>query len=721
MSPQSGRYSPARSRTLVTAWLGLPLMILAYVWLRYWPANAAAEVAAQLVYLVPPILAAAFSAGAAWLATPRTRAKLMWSLVACATTLAFISETYFSWTHLAHAPVSMRDVVFDAINASAFIFLLAMLCVAAGIDRLGRNRAIRLLLDVVAIVTLGFVLLLRLWMWQFLGGIDQLEALRMAAYALGGALLFLLNAWVFATMPDRLRHRSWSVLLMSGAAVYGIAMMLWPWWSFALTDLSPSVPLEAATSSLFLVGYYFVFLSGLSRVMDADQPWERVVSRTPIEISAWPGVAVSGGVLLAVVALGWASYLSPEQSTEQTIYLGALMVATVCMVGRTALTAVESDIFRGRLTADASTGASNPRGFELRLARDVSLARRFGDRTALLVIDLDDFSHVNSEYGREAGDEALGSVAAALRRACPEPAEVYRLSSDEFAVITPVRDRREGHALAERALAAVRSVSAGTTTLSASVGFAVSPDDALEQATLVRHADISVAWAKRHGKARVAGYDHRVAVALGVVAPEPRATLDEVGRDVARALISATDARDPGNYEHSRNVAALACLLAEDLSLGPSQLERVRLAATLHDVGMIGLPGRSSGWHPSRSPDSFAVRAHCELGARMLHAAHLDDVALWVRHHHERWDGSGYPDGIRGEEIPYEARIIALADTYEKLTSGARLGGPMSKAAALQEIDQAMASRFDPTLAERFIRVIGVTEALGWSDAWPAT
>jgi polar amino acid transport system substrate-binding protein len=93
-------------------------------------------------------------------------------------------------------------------------------------------------------------------------------------------------------------------------------------------------------------------------------------------------------------------------------------------------------------------------------------------------------------------------------------------------------------------------------------------------------------------------------------------------------------------------------------------------------------------------------------------------VGLWIRHHHERWDGAGYPDGLIGDAVPLESRIIALADAYDAMTSGARRSTPMSRGAALQEIDLGMGSRFDPMLAERFIVVVGQTASLGWSDEW---
>ena len=95
-----------------------------------------------------------------------------------------------------------------------------------------------------------------------------------------------------------------------------------------------------------------------------------------------------------------------------------------------------------------------------------------------------------------------------------------------------------------------------------------------------------------------------------------------------------------------------------------------------------------------------------------------EGVSAAVRGHHERWDGTGYPDGLAGEEIPLSARVITLADAYDGMTSGRRSDSVMSRAAALQEIDHGLGTRFDPTLAEEFIRLVGTTSSLGWSNEW---
>ncbi len=252
--------------------------------------------------------------------------------------------------------------------------------------------------------------------------------------------------------------------------------------------------------------------------------------------------------------------------------------------------------------------------------------------------------------------------------------------------------------------------------MSASVGVTSCEDEDCTSDSLLREADAAQVWAKFHGKGRVVVHDERIVHALGI---EERIRLTDVRLhyDVARALAATADARDSRSFYHSRNVSALAVLLGEAAGLSDSQLGALEIAAMLHDIGQIALPDEIVVG-PLTPARRIAAREHAVLGAQLVQSMNAPSVSAAVRGHHERWDGGGYPDGLAGEEIPVEARIIALADAYDGMTSGRRSGTAMSRAAALQEIDHALGTRFDPGLSEEFIRLVGTTSALGWSEEW---
>jgi len=248
------------------------------------------------------------------------------------------------------------------------------------------------------------------------------------------------------------------------------------------------------------------------------------------------------------------------------------------------------------------------------------------------------------------------------------------------------------------------------------MGVASSVGISTHTSELAAEASSAQVWAKYHARGSTVRYDPRIVHALG---GRERLALDDARLhcSLARALAVSADARDPRTIYHSRNVAAIALLLGEAVGMTDEKLTCLEIAGMLHDVGQIALPDEVI-FGPMTTSGRLAAREHTILGAQIVDSVGVDGASAAVRSHHERWDGSGYPDGLSGEEIVLESRIIALADAYDGMVSGRRSGRAMSRSAALQEIDHLIGTRFDPTLAEMFIFLIGTTPSLGWSDTW---
>jgi polar amino acid transport system substrate-binding protein len=176
---------------------------------------------------------------------------------------------------------------------------------------------------------------------------------------------------------------------------------------------------------------------------------------------------------------------------------------------------------------------------------------------------------------------------------------------------------------------------------------------------------------------------------------------------VTEILIAALDAHQHEQVGHARRVAHLAVRLGRELGFDDHRLERLHFAALLHDVGMLKIDVR-------RAPQRAAYRPHAALGHRLLARIRLwEDLAPWVQHHHEWWDGSGYPEGLAGEDIPLESRIIGLADAFDAIAGEASYGTKRSLAEAIQEIRRCRGTQFDPALADRLVDLAerGVIEA----------
>jgi diguanylate cyclase (GGDEF)-like protein/putative nucleotidyltransferase with HDIG domain len=365
---------------------------------------------------------------------------------------------------------------------------------------------------------------------------------------------------------------------------------------------------------------------------------------------------------------------------------------------------------------DPLTGLGNHRHFHERLERELLEAERNDGPFSLCLIDVDDFKRINDLFGHPVGDSVLSKLAAALR----QNGEAFRLGGDEFALLLPgstEADAVETAATIIERIAEVRVEHVGSVTVSA--GVATFPRQAPDRGELIRLADSALYWAKENGKNRVHVYRPDVVelAELRRLATGP----DRAARfRAAASLAKAVDLRDTYTGSHSARVAELAARVAARLGLDQEQVELSRLAGSLHDLGKLAIPEeilRKPG--PLTGPERLVLERHPQIGFRMLDSLGIDPVAEWILHHHERWDGTGYPDRLPGPEIPLGSRIIFVVDAYDAMTSDRVYRGRRSQEDAVAELERCAGTQFDPevvaALAEELQPVVvhdGFVEAL---------
>jgi diguanylate cyclase (GGDEF)-like protein/putative nucleotidyltransferase with HDIG domain len=355
---------------------------------------------------------------------------------------------------------------------------------------------------------------------------------------------------------------------------------------------------------------------------------------------------------------------------------------------------------------DPLTGLGNHRHFHERLERELRHARERRLPLTLCLVDIDDFKRVNDRFGHPAGDAVLSQLASRLR----QTGEAFRLGGDEFALLLPGYDEHGAH---EAACSVVERIGrleldqVGAVTVSA--GVATSPQHGSERDELIRLADSALYWAKEYGKNQARAYRPDVIelAELKRLASGP----DRAARfRAAASLARAVDARNAYTGSHSQRVSELAARTARRLGLADDQVELTRLAASLHDLGKLAIPEellRKPG--PLTEPERMILERHPQIGFRMLESLGVDTVAEWVLHHHERWDGSGYPDGLPGEQIPLGARIIFVADAYDAMTSECVYQRRISPEAAVAELDRCAGTQFDPEIVAAFATELALT------------
>jgi diguanylate cyclase (GGDEF)-like protein/putative nucleotidyltransferase with HDIG domain len=358
---------------------------------------------------------------------------------------------------------------------------------------------------------------------------------------------------------------------------------------------------------------------------------------------------------------------------------------------------------------DPLTGLGNHRHFHERLEHDVTEAEEKGVPVSVCILDIDNFKELNDTLGHPKGDLVLSQVAGRLR----QDGEAFRIGGDEFALLLPGRDEREALSVADGIIRRVSLLEAAPgLAVRLSAGVVTYPQLGLDRSEIVTVADQALYLAKEHGKGRVRAYHPD----LGDL-PQFAGLGDAPDRDArlraAASLAHAVDARDAYTGRHSYVVAQLSARVAGLLGLDAEEVELVRLAGSLHDLGKLAIPEEILR-KPGQLTDAelLVLRRHPQIGFRMLRSLGVEPVSTWVLHHHERWDGRGYPHGLGGEEIPLGSRILFVADAYDAMTSDRIYQEHVAHEDAVAELERCAGTQFDPQVVAVFVKSVKRGEVL---------
>jgi diguanylate cyclase (GGDEF)-like protein/putative nucleotidyltransferase with HDIG domain len=335
------------------------------------------------------------------------------------------------------------------------------------------------------------------------------------------------------------------------------------------------------------------------------------------------------------------------------------------------------------------------------LADEIEAAREADDSIGVALVDIDNFRLLNDTHGHEAGDEVLLRVAELVARE-GAGGHVARYGPDEFLLVHPAAGGDEMTEVIERLRRNVAELSvqfgeSERLPVSASAGICAYPEHADSVTELLTAAAVAVAEAKASGGDQVrmarAGEEHRIVAG---------------GFDVLEGLVLAVDTKDRYTKRHSEDVARYAVFLAQRMGLDEEMQRTVRVAGLLHDIGKIGIPDVILRKPSKLTAEEYDVfHQHVLLGdaiVRDIPDAEL--IRAGIRHHHERWDGKGYVDGLSGDEIPFVARIISVADTFSAMTTTRPYRKALPVDEALRRLRDAAGTQLQPELVAAFIEGI---------------
>lgn len=353
---------------------------------------------------------------------------------------------------------------------------------------------------------------------------------------------------------------------------------------------------------------------------------------------------------------------------------------------------------------DRLTGLRSHRSLLEELAREVERSLRCDRPVSVMMMDIDGFRLFNDAYGYQEGDRLLKQVAKALEREFRASDMVGRYGGDDFMVILPETSRDEAILRANRLLEAlarerVQPSYGESLPLALSVGIVACPDDSRHREELIAYAAASLAEAKE-----ISGS------ALVVSCREPGETVarERSPFGVLDALVRAVDKKDRYTRRHSQQNAEFAVELGKRMGLTEAAVSALRVAGLLHDVGKIGVPDdilKKPG--PLSDEERELMREHVVLSNLIVHGIpNLEDTSDAVYCHHERWDGAGYPRGLKGEEVPIAGRIMALVDAYSAMILDRPYRKALTHAEAVAELRRNAGTQFDADLVELFINLL---------------
>ncbi len=377
--------------------------------------------------------------------------------------------------------------------------------------------------------------------------------------------------------------------------------------------------------------------------------------------------------------------------------------ARLMAVGDLLATAIASIEDRAKLATEASsdplTGLANHRTVQQTIASEVARSIRHDRPLSVAVIDIDHFKQINDNAGHEVGDKTLITVAGALRRLARTEDTLGRTGGDEFAWVLPETAREQALVAVERARRAIAELLAEPYGITVSAGICDTSASA-DPAQLLRLADAALYWSKTNGRDQCWIYDRET---VGELSAQERAQRMQRSNAMAglRALARATDAKDPVTSKHSERVAELVGKLAQKAGWSPERARLLAEAALVHDVGKVGIPDSLlRKLEPLTEAEWDQVRLHAELSARIVADVVSAEQVEWIRSHHERPDGLGYPQGMRADELSEGAALLAIADAWDAMTISRPYGPSKTVDEALSECSRLVGRQFTSAAAE---------------------
>lgn len=358
---------------------------------------------------------------------------------------------------------------------------------------------------------------------------------------------------------------------------------------------------------------------------------------------------------------------------------------------------------------DELTGAYNQRFFHMILESELNEAQKNESSVSLIMIDIDNFKMYNDIYGHDCGDSILRTTASILLEILNEGSYLCRYGGDEFAVVITNAQRENLENIANDIRQRFERLKQKYykdelyEKVTLSIGLSEYPNMSRNKNELIYQADTALYHAKNLGKDKVHLYQDALMQIRKNISSDHQQLIG-----IFKGLLSTISAKDKYTHGHCERVAAYAVLIAEAMKLSAKEISIIQCAGLLHDIGKIEIPKHILNKKEKLTDDEISyLRQHPVYSENILEPLEdMDKLTDYVRHHHERFDGTGYPDGLKGTEISLGARILCVADSFDAMVSDRPYSKSMTMEQAFNELENNAGTQFDPEIVKIFIKAM---------------
>lgn len=487
-------------------------------------------------------------------------------------------------------------------------------------------------------------------------------------------------------------------------------------WVFSTTKKIKARIIKHIKYIQFIEDIFFILISFMAILLSGAHESEFkylflfIIITTTIQSGMKKGVmvaAISSAIILSIDII-YAPHSDINQFFQSDLIMAGIFILTAWPLGFYVKIAGEYILeLQDMVNIDGLTGVYNHRFFHDTLRQKIS--SKECKSISIIFLDIDYFKYYNDLYGHQKGDEVLKSIGTLLKKCVRDKDIVARYGGEEFGIILPETSERDAVEIAENIRKKVENTyfegeeNQPNGELTVSIGISVYPDKAKNDVELIKSADDALYRAKFFNKNRVETYTS--------ILDELKKDIEEEHIDLVtsiKTLISVINAKDRYTYAHVERVVFYCRLIADKLKLSEEDKKNLIYGAYMHDIGKINISKEILNKNmPLTNEEWEVLKQHPANGVEIIKPVKsLMSISSLILHHHERYDGNGYPNNLKGDQIPYLARILTVVDSFDAMTSNRPYNKRKNYAEGIAELKRCSGTQFDAEIAEAFIEVI---------------